>query len=551
VFIIQNKIKKIIKQALVKHIKLLAALDINYKKIEIPLEPSQKPSFGDYTTNIALILGFNTQEKVMQYAGVLANEIKKNKIFEKVDISLPGFINLTVKTSFLSKNIYDIIYAKEKYTIFKKTKKFYNIETISLDPTRQLSISDIRTAAYTFSLANIWEYCGIKVNTECYVNDYDDAVNLLSLKVFLEYKHICDEKFKVPEGLECSEDLKKCAYIIYSKKAKVFSDKEYNKNKILDVQTNSYFRDFSVTYVVSIVKTALKAYDFNVDVWTYESTIHKLNLISKTLDLLKPYMYKNEGATWLKTSAFNDDKDRVIIRSEGDYTFFAPSIAYTYAKLSRGYNKIFVIISPRHHGFINRLKISIEMLGYKQEQLEMLIQQKIIFDKKSKDTDLNGYDLEKKFGKNYLRWFLVSQTLKSNMLVCLNEKVIKTDQNSVYYVQYAHARINNILLKVDQKEMNLPRKFDLINLPIERSILCKLNNFTLVLEGIVTSYEVHRLTSYLTQLSKLFHAYYEKNKIIDPTKRELTAQRYWFCYAIKTIISIGLKLLGIKAQAEM
>ena len=261
------------------------------------------------------------------------------------------------------------------------------------------------------------------------------------------------------------------------------------------------------------------------------------------MGLLSDHCYVKEGATWLKTTEYGDDKDRVLVKSDGQSTYFLPDIAYHNIKLSRGYNKIFNIWGADHTSYADRMNIAMKILGHNPDKLVTLIMQMVRLVKDGKEfkmskrsgNSLTLDDLVKAIGKEPARWYLVSQPMSSHLEIDVDKATNNNNNNPLYYVQYAHARINQILSKIER--VNLPKNFDLLTSDIEREIIVNLHSYVTTIRKIASSYEVNILTIYLYNLAKLFHSYYASNKIIDLNNMELTKQRYWFVFCIKTVIA--------------
>ena len=293
-----------------------------------------------------------------------------------------------------------------------------------------------------------------------------------------------------------------------------------------------------------------------MDLWSPESYIYENDLINKAFAKLGKYLYDADGAKWLKTTAYGDDKDRVLVKSDGNYTYFTPDIAYHNLKLSRGYDKIFNIWGADHKSYVDRMSTAIQMLGYKKEQMHVCIMQMVQLTKNGQEFKMskrsgNSFttiDLINLIGKDAARWYLVNQSLDSHITIDIEKAGKKNNENGLFYVQYAYVRIKQILNKVKEKK---EAAIDLLTHQTEKELINQLFFFMPTIENVGKTYEVHKICLYLTNLAKLVHTYYEQVRIGDCPDKKLIGQRLYLIDCVAQVIKNGLKLIGVDVVDKM
>ena len=556
---VTDLIKEKINDAINHTIDIIHENNINRDSINVVVERNKNIAFGDFSTKFVLSLGL-PPEKAMEYANEIATILLlgNKKYFSEVKVVKPGFINFKLTNYLLQQVLVDIINQIENFGISKKTKLNYEIEFVSANPTGLLHIGHARNAAIGDTLARIWEANGIHVTREYYINDAGNQMEMLAMSVLVRYKQLFGQDVELPEDSYHGEEI----ILVASKLKELYGDKfldvKFDKNGIFPeyIKQDNVIKTFSEKYLLQIIRDTLKRFGVNFDIWFSEIELYKNNLIKSTIPLIGNHCYVKDGATWLKTTEYGDDKDRVLVKSDGQSTYFLPDIAYHNIKLSRGYDKIFNIWGADHTSYADRMGIAMKILGYDPKKLVILIMQMVRLVKDGKEfkmskrsgNSLTLDDLVKAIGKDPARWYLVSQPMTSHLEIDVDKATKNNNNNPLYYVQYAHARINQILSKM---KVDLPNNFDLLTSDAEREIIVNLHSYVTTIRKIANSYEVNVLTIYLYNLAKLFHSYYASNKIIDPNNPELTKQRYWLVFCIKTVIANGLALMDIKAANKM
>ncbi len=549
-----NFLKKQIIKALKTTIKIDEFSDVDISTSKIEVDKIKNIKFGDYCTTIALMTNIK-KDRVMSFAQTIAAQINK-KYFQRISVVQPGFINFTLSNQIFHNILFEIIDKNINFGISKKNKIKYNIEFISANPTGLLHIGHARNAVIGDVLARIWEANGIDVTREYYINDAGNQIEKLGMSLLIRYKQLFGYNDQLPEDSYHGNEIIEAAHELKNQYDNKFLDTYYDQTGILDKQAGKIIKNFAKNYMLNIIKNTLLDFGVKMHIWFSESTLYENNLINTTLDSLKQYTYKKDGALWLATTKYGDDKDRVLIKSDGNMTYFTPDIAYHNIKMSRGYDKCFNIWGADHTSYADRIKIAMRIFGYKDDMLNILIMQmvKLIKDgaefkmSKRSGKSLTLMNLVKTIGKDAARWYLVSRPMISHLEIDIDKATKQSNDNPFYYVQYAHARINQILQK---KQFDLPKSFDLLTLPSEREIIVHLSMYVETLKKIGDTYEVNILSIYLYNLAKLFHSYYSQNTIIDEKNEQLSKQRYWLVFCIKQIIANGLKLLGIEPLNKM
>lgn len=552
---ITHTIKDLIVNALNKTLKEAGkSLNIlHYEKIFV--DKTKHVKFGDFASNVLLIIDC-FKNKSDNFINKFIGNIESS-IFTKIEVAKNGFVNFYLNNQTKTNLINEICTKKDKYGFFTKNNISYNIEFVSANPTGLLHIGHARNAAYGDSLARIFIANGFKVDREYYINDGGNQINKLALSVLIRYLQQFDVDVSLPEDSYHADEIIDIAKLLKEKYSDKYLHAKFDINtKILDKKTNEEISRFAINYLLEQIKLDLAKLDVHMDVWSPESNIYKHNLINETLSKLQKYIYEKDNAKWLKTTNFGDDKDRVLVKSDGSYTYFTPDIAYHNLKLSRGYDKIINIWGADHKSYVERMSIAIQMLNYKKTQMHVAIMQMISLTKNGKPFKMSKRsgdsfttrDLVNLIGKDAARWYLVSQSLSTHINIDIEKTKSKNEENGLFYVQYAYVRINQIL-----KKTNLPiiNRCDLLTDSCEKEIINHLLFFMPTIQNITKSYEVHKMCLYLINLAKLVHSYYEKIKIIDDSNKILTSQRLFLITAISHIIKNGLKLIGCDVKERM
>lgn len=533
---IKNRLQSIIEKSL--------PVDTLDSKIIIDVPKDKKN--GDYSTNIAFLLTKKLNSNPMDIADSIAKNIK-DEIIEKVEVVKPGFINIFLTKDFLLDNINIILsenknYGKNNYGNSEKV----NIEYVSANPTGTLHIGHGRGAVYGSILSSLMSYCGYDVTREYYINDAGNQMYNLGVSIKERYKEKCGLDFEIPEGGYHGREIILLGESIYNTygDSKLDEDVEFFKKAGLDILLNN-------------IKEDLDRFRVNFDVFTSEQSLYDKGLVDSTLSKLQKSgkCYINEDALWLKTTDLYDEKDRVLIKSDGNYTYLLPDIAYHTDKCNRGFDKLIDVLGSDHHGYINRLKSSMEMVGCDSSKLDIRILQMVRLLRNGEEIKLSKRtgktitlnELIDEVGVNASRYFFASKSLDTQMDFDLDLAVSNSNENPIYYIEYANARISSILRG---KEINKIDKFSTMDNPIAYIILNKLLEFEDVLINAAIKGHPHILANYLYEIASLFHSYYASEKIVTDDK-DYTNERLAFINAIKIVMNNVANILGLILREEM
>lgn len=541
-----DAIKKVAKKADIKNAKM-SIENINVDK-------TRNSKFGDFTTNVVMSLQLGNLNKI-DVAKAIAKQIDP-AAFEKIEVAGPGFLNFYLNQETKKQLLLAIDSQKDDYGKTKSKKLWYNIEFVSANPTGLLHIGHARNGAYGDSLARVFEANGIKVDREYYINDGGNQINKLALSVLIRYLQAAGKNVALPEDSYHAQEIVDTAKLIKDKYGDKFIDVKFDENKILDEEANEIIGTFAKEHLLSIIKDHLAKLDVKMDLWSPESYIYKNDLINKAFTKLGKYLYDADGAKWLKTTEYGDDKDRVLVKSDGNYTYFTPDIAYHNLKLSRGYDKIFNIWGADHKSYVDRMSTAIQMLGYKKEQMHVCIMQMVQLTKNGQEFKMskrsgNSFttiDLINLIGKDAARWYLVNQSLDSHITIDIEKAGKKNNENGLFYVQYAYVRIKQILAKVKEKKT---KEIDALTHNLEKELINQLFFFMPTIENVGKTYEVHKICLYLTNLARLVHTYYEQVRIGDCKDVKLIGQRLYLIDCVAQVIKNGLKLIGVDVVEKM
>ncbi|XQP55765.1 MAG: arginine--tRNA ligase [Mycoplasmoidaceae bacterium] len=520
----------------------------------INVDKTRNSKYGDFTTNVVLSLQLGNVNKI-EAAKEIAELINPNS-FAKIEVAGPGFINFYLNDLTKQLLLEAIDSEGDSYGQLKKKKLWYNIEFVSANPTGLLHIGHARNGAYGDSLARIFEANGIKVDREYYINDGGNQINKLALSVLIRYLQDFGKPVELPEDSYHAQEIIETARLLKYQYNDKFVNTKFDENKILDEEANKIIGTLSKNYLLGIIKDHLAKLDVKMDLWSPESYIYENDLINKAFAKLSKFLYDADGAKWLKTTEYGDDKDRVLVKSDGNYTYFTPDIAYHNLKLSRGYDKIFNIWGADHKSYVDRMSTAIQMLGFKKEQMHVCIMQMVQLTKNGQEFKMskrtgNSFttiDLINLIGKDAARWYLVNQSLDSHITIDIEKAGKKNNENGLFYVQYAYVRIKQILAKVQVKKF---KAMNLLTHNIEKELINQMFFFMPTIENIGKTYEVHKMCLYLTNLAKLFHTYYEQVRIGDGQDKDLIGQRLYLIDCVATVIKNGLKLIGVNVVDKM
>ena len=540
-------LKKIIKKII---LNALNELDIQYDEEKIVVEIPKDKSKGDFSTNIAMQLVKILKMNPVEIANKIVEILTRREEFEKVEVAGPGFINIYLDDKYVFSGISNVIKEEDNYgkSSIGNNEKI-NIEFVSANPTGILHLGTARGAAYGSNLANILSFAGYDVTKEYYVNDAGNQINNLGISIYERYKGLCGLEENMPEDGYYGHEIIDIAKDIYE---------EYKDSKLdSDIE---YFKEYGVKCLLDIIKKDLSDFKVDFDVWTSEKAIRSKGRIEESLKILdeKGLIYQKDNATFLKTTDYGDDKDRVLIKSDGSYTYLVPDIAYHLDKFDRGYDYLVDVFGADHHSYVSRLKASIEALGYDKDKLEVRLLQmvRLLRDgevvKMSKRTggNITISELVEEIGSDAARYFFATRSLDGQMDFDISLALKKSSDNPFFYVGYAHARICSILNEIKAQDIGINTNINSIIDEDTKALILKVYEFSDVVESSALKKEPHLITNYAYELASQFHNYYGKHRILTGDK-EKTEQYLAIIKTVQITIKNALKLIGVEAPNKM
>ncbi|MDC0596852.1 arginine--tRNA ligase [Candidatus Pseudothioglobus singularis] len=561
---------------------------INEMPPKVRLDHTKDKSHGDYATNIALMLAKQAKTSPLELAKIIVNQLEDASFIKKTEIAGPGFINFFLSDASSTSIVSEIIELGEMYGKSEIGKgQSILLEYVSANPTGPLHVGHGRGAAYGATVSNLLRNIGFKVDNEYYVNDAGRQMDILTVSIFLRYLSLCGEQIRFPDNgyqgqyindiadsivVESGESFKQSADIVFENICKdgiEGGDKESHIDELIVRAKDLLGDNFQTIFQVGIesilggIKDDLADFGVHFEKWFSEQSLIDSGLSESCITKLKDsgHIYKKDGALWFKTTNYGDEKDRVVVRDNGNHTYFASDIAYHLEKLERGYDKIINVWGADHHGYIPRVKASIGALGHKPDKLEILLVQfanlyrggqKVQMSTRS-GSFVTLEDLRKEVGNDAARFFYILRKSEQHMDFDLDLAKSKTNENPVFYIQYAHARICSVFRQANEKgfESNLEdANLSLLTEEVEKNILRELSRYKSVIESAAIQYEPHQLAYYLRDLATQFHSYYNACTFILEDQ-DLTQARLSLIHAAKQILRNGLSILGVGAPESM
>ena len=524
------------------------SLGLPLEEKDVVIEHSKDPAHGDYSTNVAM--------RFCKAAGCAPRDLAAKFIaaihdpfIERIETAGPGFLNFFVNQASLQGVIDRIFQEGDAYGDAPKNGKKINVEYVSANPTGDLHLGHTRCAAVGDAIASLLAHAGYDVTREFYVNDCGNQVEHLGHSLRARYHELFGEPLDLADDDYHGEDLIGIAKALKEE----FGDR-YLKD---DQESHDFFIRYGIDKELAKLKKDLDGFRVHFDKFTYESDIRKGGNIEKTIEFLKPYIYESEGATFLRTTDFGDDKDRPIIKKDGLYTYFMPDICYHYNKVERGYDELIDIFGADHGGYVARLKAALSMKGYDPRCLDVEFVQivRVYRDgaevKMSKRTGkaIAHRDLVEDVGVDAVRYFFVERSPSSHLDFNYNLAMEQSSSNPVYYAQYAHARCCSVLSMGSDIAIN-PQGAPLTS-ESETELLKILAGLPEVIKGAAEEKAPYKLASYIQKLATAIHAFYHNCKILDRENLPLTGARLALVKASRIAMKNALGILGVSAPEKM
>jgi len=540
-------------------IECLDALGISHEK-EFSVEIPNNTEHGDYSSNCAMILAKENKKSPKALAEAICKQLKKNKDFKKIEIAGPGFINFVLSPAFFQRIFWEIREADMDFASsdFGKEEKVL-LEFVSANPTGPLNIVSARAAAFGDTLYRVMNKVGFAPSREFYINDAGNQVDILAESLELRLRELHGDNIgEFPYEAYHGEYVKHLAQKLNaSEGVRVFMMTE--KDRI------DHLKEFALSELLEMQRSSLERFDVVFDGWVSEKTLRAEGVVEEVLSYLTEAdcTFEKDDAIWFASTKYGDDKDRVLMKSDGSITYFVPDLAYHLTKLQRGFTTLIDIFGPDHHGYVPRIKAAFQALGYDDNMLEIIFLQQVnLFEsgervKMSKRAGkiVTMDDLINEVGKDAARYFFIARKASAHLNFDLELAMKQNNENPVYYCQYAHARICSIIKKA-KKEKIWPKSFKKellakLNKSEELAIIQKLSDLPELLRLISIHREPHRLTTYMEELSAMIHKYYARFQIVNPKSKELSQARLMLLETTKTVMAIVFDLMGISAPEKM
>ncbi len=553
----KNRIVGIIEKALPG---VLAAADMTIPSLPpIEVETTRDPAHGDYATNLAMILSAQLKKNPRQIAATIRDHLRDEEgILAKVEIAGPGFINFFIRDEVWRSALEEIEAAADRYGCSDSGGgRRVQVEFVSANPTGPLHIGHARGAVVGDVMANILQAAGYEVYREYYINDAGNQMFNLGRSVLYRYYELLGRVIAFPETCYQGDYIRDIAGEIVARDGSAHLDRP-------EEETVPVFTDYAAAVILAGIKEDLAAFGVVFDCYFSERELYKDNGVAGLLQRLEEsgFIYREDDTRWFRTTAFGDEKDRVVVRQNGEPTYFAADIAYHRNKFARGFSWVIDIWGADHHGYLPRMSAGIQALGYPPESLRVVLVQLVNLLRGGKPVAMSTRSGEfvtlrevvDEVGRDAARYNFLMRRTDSHLDFDLEIAKQQSNENPVYYVQYAHARIASILRLAADRGLAVPvggaANLALLTLAEELTLIKALSRFPEIVAGAALALEPHRLTFFANELAALFHSYYNKYKVMSEDQ-ELTGARLYLMQALQLVLKNNLKLLGVSAPDKM
>jgi arginyl-tRNA synthetase len=554
-----SELESTLRQLIAGIVTALPGIDAGEPPI-VALESPRSRAHGDLACSAAMPLASRLRKPPVQIAQQIAEQIQAKLpssslagAIASVEVKPPGFINFFLSNEFLASVLREIVKRGPEYgRINYGQKQKAMVEFVSANPTGPLSVAHGRQAAVGDALASVLGFAGYQVDREYYLNDEGTQIELLGSSLLVRAQQQLGRSAEIPENGYKGD------YMIDA--AKKWLDQ--NSPAIVDQpDAQKKAKEFIVKELTEVIRAELDRFGVKFSRWYPQSSLDQNDYLNQTLELLKKRgdLYEQEGAWWLRSTAYGDDKDRVVIRSDGRLTYIAADIAYHRTKFERGYQRLVNLLGPDHHGYIIRLKASVQAMGFDPSWLHVLIVQLCTLKRgeeiipmstrEGKFTTLT--EVMDEVGVDAARFFFLLRKIDAHLEFDLELAKKHSLDNPVYYIQYAHARISRIAENAAQEKISVDQAdLALLKAPEERLLLEVMRNFPNIIELTARTLETYAIVAYLQELAAAFHKFYDAHRIIG-SEPAVAAARLQLCAGVKTVLGNGLRLLGVSAPEKM
>ena len=524
---------------------------------DIQIEVPGNPEHGDFATNIAMTMARAEKKAPRQIAEVLVATLGASPLLDKVEVAGPGFINFTLAPVCWYEVLDDIMARGWRYGTSRVGQgQKVQVEFVSANPTGPLHIGHGRGAAVGDAVASILQAAGFDVQREYYVNDAGNQVATLGRSIWLRLRELHGEQISFPEDGYQGEYIRKLATSMRDESPEAIHQEEAEAIKLCSA--------YGVSKVLDWIATDLKAFGITFDNWFSEQSLYDRNMVATELAKLaeKGLSYERDDAVWLRTTDFGDDKDRVLIKSDGSPTYFASDVAYHMEKFDRGFDRIIDVWGADHHGYVPRMKAVVAGLGHPAEDLQVLLIQMVNLLRdgqpytmgKRSGNFVTLHDVVDEVGKDACRFFFLMRRSDSQLDFDLELAKRQSSDNPVYYVQYAHARVCSINRTAAEQGVDLPASgtadLSCLTLAEELALAKHLARYPETVVGAAQTCEPHRIVYYLQELAAQFHSYYNRQRVLVEDA-QITRARLYLVNGVRIVLASALNLLGVDAPERM
>lgn len=560
-------------------------------QVEIKVDRAKDSSHGDFASNLAMLLAKPCQKPPRQLAELILSNIPAHAEIERVEIAGPGFLNFFLRSQALSQVIAEAIKAGERFgrSDLGRGQKVI-LEYVSSNPTGPLHVGHGRGAAFGASLANILKAAGFAVSSEYYVNDAGRQMNILAVSVWLRYLDLAGEAMEFPANGYRGDYVRNIAEDLFKQFGREFvhpfslihqdlpadepqgGDKEIYIDALIEraktLLGEASFKTIhrhALTSVLNDIKEDLAEFGVHFDLWFSEQSLEDDQALARGIQALKDagHTYEKENALWFKSTNFGDEKDRVLVRANGQTTYFASDVAYHWNKLERGFTRLIDIFGSDHHGYVTRVGAALKALGHDEQALTVLMVQFAILYRGNERVQMSTRsgsfvtlrELREEVGNDAARFFYIQRKPEQHMDFDLDLAKSESSDNPVYYIQYAHARIASVLRQLQERGLSWDEEkglahLDLLIEPQETSLISLISRYPEVITASANTYEPHQLAYYLRELATGLHAYYNAVQLLCE-EETLRSARLSLLKAVRQVLRNGLQLIGVSAPESM
>jgi len=523
---------------------------------EIKIETPKDKANGDFSSNVAMTLTKQAKKNPRDIASAIVENLDRSAANVKsVDIAGPGFINFYMDESSVTQIIPRVTALGKEYGRSNPdVKEKVLVEFVSANPTGDLHIGHARNASVGDTLSNILDFAGYDVEREYYINDAGNQIDNLALSIDARYLEALGQELIMPDDGYMGKDIQAIGEKLAEESPELIETSKEDRIQM--------FRKIGVDYEMEKLKKDLDDFNVHFDNWFSETSLYEKEEVEAALEVMTEngYTYEAEGALWLRTTDFGDDKDRVLRKSDGSYTYLMPDVAYHYDKVERGYDKLINIFGADHHGYINRLKGSLGALGKDPEMLEIKIMQMVRLIENGEEVKMSKRtgkavtlrELIDTIGVDACRYFLAMRSSDSHLDFDMDLAKSESNDNPVYYAQYAHARICSILRQAEEKGHKVDEDADVSVIDHEQALdlIKKMAAFPNIIKSAAEHRATHRVTTYIQELASTFHKFYNAEKVLGEDDGKTRAYLLMI-EAVRQTLENALNLVGVSAPEKM